>query len=67
MITGTGLSVRMNVEEPEPGTECAITLHQNTVVQTVREQTLKLKPAMIHKYAQVSSKLLIVILSLEGW
>ena len=50
---GTGLSVRLNVaEEPKPGPNFATTLLLHTVVQTVKERTLKLKSA-IHRNAQV--------------
>ena len=50
---GTGLSVRLNVaEEPKPGPNFAITLLLHTVVQTVKERTLKLKRVIL-KNAQV--------------
>ena len=53
VITGTGLSARLNVvEEPKPDTENAATLLLHTVVQTVKEQTLKLKRAT-HKNAVI--------------
>ena len=55
VITGTGLSAQLSVvEEPKLGPENATTLLQNTVVQTVKEQALKLKRAT-HKNVQVSS------------
>ena len=55
VITGTGLSAQLSVvEEPKLGPENATTLLQNTVVQTVKKQALKLKRAT-HKNVQVSS------------
>ena len=55
VITGTGLSARLNVaEEPKLGPENATILLQNTVVQTVKEQALKLERAT-HKIAVIFS------------
>ena len=55
MITGTGLSAQLNVvEEPKLGPENATILLQNTVVQTVKEQALKLERAT-HKIAVIFS------------
>ena len=52
VILETGLSARLNVvEESKPGPENVTTLLPNTVVQTVREMTLKLKN-VTHAIAQ---------------
>ena len=55
MTTETGLSARLNVvKEPKPGLENATTLLLPTVVQNVKEMTLK------HKHAQQSPRLVAV-------
>ena len=55
VTTETGLSARLNVvKEPKPGLENAKTLLLPTVVQNVREMTLK------HKHAQQSPRLVAV-------
>ena len=53
VISETGLSVRLNVvEEPKPDTKNVTILLLHTVVQTVKERTLKLKRVIL-KNAQV--------------
>ena len=48
MISETGLSVRLNVvEEPKPDIKNVTTLLLHTVVQTVKERTLKLEPVTL--------------------
>ena len=55
VITGTGLSARLNVvKEPKPGPENATTLLLPTVVLIVKEMTLK------HKHARQSPRLVAV-------